>query len=83
LDEATSHLDVQNEHKVNQALSHLHLTRIMVAHRPETINAAQRVVEISAGRIVEHRTSEMTEAIVDEKITIGAHDTSQSEKMVA
>ncbi len=50
LDEATSHLDIANEHKVNQALSQLALTRIMVAHRPETINAAERVVLLDSGK---------------------------------
>jgi ATP-binding cassette subfamily B protein RaxB len=55
LDEATSHLDIDNEHKVNQALSQLHLTRIMVAHRPETINAAERVVALRDGQAVELR----------------------------
>jgi ATP-binding cassette subfamily B protein RaxB len=55
LDEATSHLDVQNEQKVNSVLSELKLTRVMVAHRPETINAAERVVGIVAGEIVELR----------------------------
>ena len=55
LDEATSHLDIDNEHKVNLALSQLHLTRIMVAHRPETINAAERVVALRDGQAVEVR----------------------------
>jgi ATP-binding cassette subfamily B protein RaxB len=64
LDEATSHLDIQNEHKVNQALSQLHLTRIMVAHRPETINAAQRVVAIAAGQVLELRAAVALDLIV-------------------
>ncbi|MTW12358.1 ATP-binding cassette domain-containing protein [Pseudoduganella eburnea] len=51
LDEATSHLDVNNEAKVNAALAELKLTRIMVAHRPETINAAQRVVAVQDGKV--------------------------------
>lgn len=53
LDEATSHLDVANEQKVNMALGALSLTRIMVAHRPETINAAERIVAIQNGRAFE------------------------------
>ena len=57
LDEATSHLDVNNEYKVNQALGQLQLTRIMVAHRPETINAAERVVSIQDGGMVEVRAA--------------------------
>jgi ATP-binding cassette subfamily B protein RaxB len=57
LDEATSHLDIANEHKVNQALSQMQLTRIMVAHRPETINAAERVVALQEGLAIELRAA--------------------------
>ncbi len=57
LDEATSHLDIENEQRVNQALSQLSLTRIMVAHRPETINAAERVVMLKDGLAVEVRAA--------------------------
>ncbi len=55
LDEATSHLDIHNEQRVSQALGQLQLTRIMVAHRPETIASAERVVEMRGGRITELR----------------------------
>jgi ATP-binding cassette subfamily B protein RaxB len=53
LDEATSHLDVDNELRVNTALANLHLTRVIVAHRPETIRSAQRVVTLRDGKIVD------------------------------
>ncbi len=49
LDEATSHLDVRNERAVNEAIQKLDLTRLVVAHRPETISMAQRVVILTAG----------------------------------
>ncbi len=52
LDEATSHLDLDNERRVNEAIRGLSLTRITVAHRPETIAAAERVVVLEAGKIV-------------------------------
>jgi ATP-binding cassette subfamily B protein RaxB len=42
LDEATSHLDMQNESAVSNTLSQLKLTRIVIAHRPETIARADR-----------------------------------------
>jgi ATP-binding cassette subfamily B protein RaxB len=48
LDEATSHLDVFNERRVNQAIAGLQLTRIVVAHRPETIASAGRVISLGA-----------------------------------
>ena len=51
LDEATSHLDITNEIRVTQALTQLTLTRIIVAHRPETIAGAQRVVELHEGAV--------------------------------
>jgi ATP-binding cassette subfamily B protein RaxB len=52
LDEATSHLDVDRERLVNAAVSALDLTRIIVAHRPETIASADRVLVMEGGRIV-------------------------------
>ncbi|MGM9487344.1 peptidase domain-containing ABC transporter [Ideonella sp. YS5] len=48
LDEATSHLDVAREHSVNEAVRALKLTRIIVAHRPETIASADRVIDLAA-----------------------------------
>jgi ATP-binding cassette subfamily B protein RaxB len=51
LDEATSHLDVEREHQVNAAINQLNITRIIVAHRPETIATAERVVVLGAGKI--------------------------------
>jgi len=52
LDEATSHLDIHNEHAVNVAIKQLSLTRIIVAHRPETIAMAQRVIVLHQGKVV-------------------------------
>ena len=46
LDEATSALDVDRERRVNQAVAQLSLTRIIVAHRPDTIASAQRVIDL-------------------------------------
>ena len=53
LDEATSHLDVANERLVNQAVRELALTKVIVAHRPETIASADRVLVMEQGRIVQ------------------------------
>ena len=52
LDEATSHLDVMNERAVNDAIKDMKLTRIIVAHRPETIAMATRVVVLDRGKAV-------------------------------
>lgn len=46
LDEATSHLDIQNESLVNKYVKQLAITRVIVAHRPETIESADRSIYI-------------------------------------
>lgn len=46
LDEATSHLDVVCEQKINATLKSLAITCIVVAHRPETIRNAERVLDL-------------------------------------
>lgn len=51
LDEATSHLDVDRERAVNAAMREMSLTRIIVAHRPETIAASERVILLEKGRV--------------------------------
>lgn len=48
LDEATSHLDIAAERSVSAAVTRLPLTRIIVAHRPETIASADRVIELAS-----------------------------------
>ena len=52
LDEATSHLDVMRERSINEALQGLPMTRLIVAHRPETIRAADRVIVLDKGTLV-------------------------------
>ena len=53
LDEATSALDVEREREVNLAIRGLALTRIIVAHRPETIASAGRVIVLHEGRVAQ------------------------------
>ena len=51
LDEATSHLDIAKEFEVNAAIKALKITRVIIAHRPETIATADRVIALGAGKI--------------------------------
>ncbi len=53
LDEATSALDVQKERAVNDAIRSLRLTRIIIAHRPETIASAERVIVLQGGKVAQ------------------------------
>jgi len=54
LDEATSHLDVQNESAVSAAIRATQVTRIIIAHRPETIRSADRVIDLDDLRRQRH-----------------------------
>lgn len=51
MDEATSHLDIDNEAKISEQIKHLEMTRIIIAHRPETIKQAQRVLVMHRGKV--------------------------------
>lgn len=53
LDEATSHLDASNEARVTAVQAKLLLTRIVDAHRPETIRGVQRVAFLQEGTLRE------------------------------
>ncbi|MEE9395849.1 MAG: peptidase domain-containing ABC transporter [Methylococcales bacterium] len=48
LDESTAHLDIYLEQEINSNIAQMHLTRIVIAHRPETINFADRVFLVSS-----------------------------------
>ena len=50
LDEATSHLDVPRERAINAAVARMDMTRIVIAHRPDTIASVDRVVVLRDGR---------------------------------
>jgi len=69
LDEGTSHLDVDTERAVNAALSALSITRIVVAHRSDTIRAAGRIVSLQGGvarDITVNQTQEKTDACIND-----------------
>jgi ATP-binding cassette subfamily C protein CydCD len=55
LDEATSHLDAVNEQVVQEALVSLARTRttIVIAHRLSTVRAADQIVVLDEGRVIE------------------------------
>ena len=53
LDEATSHLDKDNETKISEQIQHLPITRIMIAHRQETIIMAEQVYILKDGVLMD------------------------------
>ncbi|MGQ7830532.1 ABC transporter transmembrane domain-containing protein [Altererythrobacter sp. Z27] len=64
LDEATSALDAESEQLVQQALDELmrDRTTLVIAHRLATVRAADRIVVLDDGRIVEQGTHEVLTA---------------------
>ena len=51
LDEATAHLDSESEFKVGEAVRRMPCTRVVIAHRPQTIERASRVFVVNAGML--------------------------------
>ena len=49
LDEATAHLDPRNMKLIQRTLGELGITRIVIAHNPETVAAADRVLLVQDG----------------------------------
>lgn len=43
MDEGTAHLDAATEQQVNVAITGMGITRVITAHRAETISAAQKI----------------------------------------
>lgn len=60
LDEATASLDVENETKVQGALSELlkNKTVLVIAHRMRTVEAADKIVVLKDGRVAEEGSPE-------------------------
>jgi ATP-binding cassette subfamily B protein len=63
LDEATSHLDSMTESIVDQNLSDLNCTRIVIAHRLSTVRNADLILVLDQGVIIERGTHEQLLAL--------------------
>lgn len=57
MDEGTSQLDAAHEAAVNAVIGQMGMTRIIIAHRRETIESASRVVVLSGGEVQERSAS--------------------------
>ena len=51
MDEGTAHLDAAHEQAVNAAVAAMGITRIIIAHRQETIAQAGRVLVMAGGKL--------------------------------
>jgi ATP-binding cassette subfamily B protein RaxB len=55
IDEGTSSLDIETERRVNESIGALALTRVVIAHRPDTIRCATRVLQVDGAGVREVR----------------------------
>lgn len=72
MDEATSHLDIERERRISETLRQLNMTRIMIAHRPETIASSQHVLVMHKGKVRPHKnafTTDKNEITTNAEIT--------------
>ncbi|MGK3143608.1 peptidase domain-containing ABC transporter [Pantoea sp. C2G6] len=72
LDEATSHLDVARESAINDAIKHMNVTRVIIAHRPETIMSADRIIQINIHGVTEISKSDFVALINASQVTLEA-----------
>jgi len=69
LDEATSALDNVSQGKVLEGLEKLDATRLVIAHRLNTVRGADRIVVLDRGRVVQQGTFE---ALAEQRGTFSA-----------
>lgn len=70
LDEATSHLDVARESAINDAIKHMSVTRVIIAHRPETILSADRIIQINNQGVIEISKIDFVKLINASQVTL-------------
>jgi ATP-binding cassette subfamily B protein len=60
LDEATSHLDIESEQKIQDSLKKFfkNVTAVVIAHRLSTVKEMDRIIVIEGGKIIEEGTFE-------------------------
>ncbi|MDK2376544.1 peptidase domain-containing ABC transporter [Serratia sp. T13T92] len=68
LDEASSHLDVERERLINQEIKAMPITRVIIAHRPETIRSADRVFLLNKGKVSELFYDKNHESFMDDSL---------------
>ncbi|SLP30460.1 secretion ATPase [Klebsiella pneumoniae] len=68
LDEATSHLDVESEIQISRTLRQLKIPVLLIAHRPETIASADRVLCLTDGYFTDltHQYTKGTDYLVSD-----------------
>ncbi|PZE13342.1 peptidase domain-containing ABC transporter [Pseudomonas sp. 57B-090624] len=63
-DEATSHLDIENEFRISEILAKRNCTRIIVAHREATIKLCNRILHMEGRRLKDKTNKTITPHLV-------------------
>lgn len=71
MDEATAHLDIQSEAIVMDAIKRLEVTRVMIAHRPQSISAASRIFMVGGGALAEISPTRPTQVVPGLQVASG------------
>ena len=82
LDEATSHLDTRSEALIQEALERLMVNRtsVVIAHRLSTVQAANKILVIDEGQLVERGTHH--ELLDNGALYATLHDTQFRERLI-
>ena len=83
MDEGTSALDVQTERRINEELKKLSITRIIAAHRPETLAAADKVIALHQGRLQQIEFKPRPVGLADETKTASIESETKGNPNVA
>ena len=62
LDEGTANLDLQAERQIAEVISRMEITRIVIAHRPELLKRANRILVLAGGRLIEQKKPKQQES---------------------
>lgn len=56
LDEATSHLDLETEEKINHSLKKLNIMSIVISHKPQILKMADRIYQLKEKKLLFQNT---------------------------
>ncbi len=71
LHEATSHLDVRLEEQINDIISQINITRIIIAHRPQTIAMADEIYQLQNKQLIKDKSIRKTATLPGYNINNG------------
>lgn len=78
VDEATSNLDGRTEKIITEALGDMKITRIVIAHRPQTIRLADRVMRLTREGLVDVTSQASSQEVLQRPTVLDSSSGTQS-----